>query len=183
MIQNFLNKVKGIFNVITLFELLFSLICIVLGITFFSTPTISNTFVSVVTGIIFILNGIVCIFSYFKRGDISIYNNNLIYGCILVVSGILIASMKNFLSIMLAIYLIIVAIQRVNIGLILKKFKESSWLITFVIGILFLAIGIVTIFANEDAIIKIAGIYLIGYGLINLINIILLRNRSSYFLA
>jgi uncharacterized membrane protein HdeD (DUF308 family) len=183
MFEVLFGKVKGVFNRITLISLVFSLLCVISGIMFLSNSELSNSVVAIISGIILIINGVNVVYSYFVRRDISLFNNNLIYGAFLIIIGILVISMHNILRILLAIYLIIAGIQKMNIALVLRKFNEDSWLITLVIGILFCVIAIVTILTNNDMLVKVTGIYLLGYGLINFINVLLLRRRSENFLV
>lgn len=183
MFEKLLGEVRGIFNTITIFELVVSLFFMVIGIIFFANPNMSNTVVSIFTGIILIVNGISSIFAYIKRGSIVLYNNNLIYGIVLILLGIVSMFVGKILSIFLGIYFIVSGIQRINYGIFLKKFNESSWLITLVLGILFIAVGIISFFTSGDALVKVAGICTLGYGLMNFISVLLLRRRSKYFIA
>lgn len=183
MFDKLLGEVKGIFNIITIFELVISILFILVGLIFFSSPNMSNIAVSIFTGLVLIINGISSIYSYIKRGSIVLYNNNLIYGIILILLGIISMFVGKILSIFLGIYFIISGLQRINYGIFLKKFNESSWLLTLAVGILFIIIGIISFFTSGDAVVKVAGICTLGFGVMNLINIILLRRRSRYFIA
>ena len=88
-----------------------------------------------------------------------------------------------FKDVFLGIYFLICSAQKITYSLCLKRYKESSWLITLATGILILVIGIVVMFAKGDGVISAIGISYLGFGLLNIINVILLRKRSSYFLA
>lgn len=183
MFKNLLGEVKGIFNIITIIELAISLLFSLMGIIFISNTTININVMSILTGLLLITNGISSIFSYLKRGGIVLYNNNLIYGIILIVVGIFGLFLGNYLPIVLGIYFLVSGVQRINYGIFFKKFNESSWLLTFVIGILFIIVGIISFFAMNGNVIKVNGICLFGYGVINIIDMILFRRRSKYFLA
>lgn len=178
----FFQNVKGIFNKITIAELLLSIIYFVLGIIFFASTNLSNKLVAVIVGIILIINGLVNIFSYIKREDIALFNLNLIFGVVLIAIGILTFTMSNVLNILLGVFLLLVGIQKINYGLVLRRFNESSWLITLVTGLLFIIISVVSMFTNSDFLIKVSGILLIGYAAMNFASILLLRLRSKNFL-
>ena len=150
-----------------------ALVYVIIGLLFFFNPTLSFTLVAVLTGIVLIINGVISICSYFKRSNIDLFNYNLIFGILLVIVGI----------VTLGIYLIIIGAQKLCYGLILRKFDESSWITVFIIGFLFFILGVVTIFTSPDAVVKVAGICLLGYGLINFVNTLLLRRRAQYFLS
>lgn len=183
MLDILFGRVKGIFNAITLIEFVYSVLCVILGIIFFSNPQTSNYTLSLIVGCMFIIYSIMSIFFFIKRGDIELYKNNLIYAFLLLITGILAFFLKRNLVIVLGIYLIIVGIERINYSLVLKKYNEVSWLLTLVTGIIFIIIAIITFFGSDDTIVAITGVYLLGFGLFNFINILLLRRRSEYFLA
>lgn len=183
MFYKLLGESRGIFNVITLIDMSIALLYLILGILFFVNPTMSNMLVSLLTGLVLICNGVSSIFSYIKRESIELFNFNLVFGIVLIIVGILAIIFNNVLSIMLGIYIIIGGIQKVNYGIVLKKFNESSWLITLVTGILYVIIAILAFFTNKNTIVEVTGICLLAFGLINLINTLLLRRRSNYFLG
>ncbi len=183
MIDKLIGEVKGFFNTITIIDMIMSVIFILLGLTFFASPNMSNVAVSIIIGIFLIINGAFSIWAYIKRDDIDLFNYDLYVGIILILVGILAMIFKNVLTIMVGIYVIICGIQKVIYGVVLKKFNESSWLLTIVIGVLFFVIGIISFFTGGDALVKATGVCIFGYGMINLINIILLRKRSKYFLS
>ena len=183
MIENIFGRAKGIFNIITYIDLGLGLLYAVIGLIFFTNPDLSNVLVSVFTGLLLIFNGAVSIYSYLRRGGIELYNNNLIFGIILILIGIVSMFSGKILSIMLGIYYLTSGIQKGNYGLLLKKFNEKSWLFIMVVGILYAILGIVAFFTSSDNVIVVTGICLIGYGIINIIDTLLLRHRSEYFIA
>ena len=183
MLERVLGEVKGIFNIITWIEFILSIIYILLGLVFFSNPTTSNILVSIVAGLLLIGNGITSIISYVRRGGVVLFNNNLTYGISMIIIGIVAFFSGKILAIIFGIYLLVNGIQRINYGIFFKKYNESSWLLTLVIGILYIIIAIITFFTSGDAVIAVTGIGLLGFGLLNLINTILLRRRSKYFIA
>lgn len=182
MFTRLLGEVTGIFNKITIMELLVSIIYIVLGLVFFIFPNLSNLLVSIITGVFLICTGGISLMAFFKRGGIELFNYNLMYGLIFIVIGIVAFFLGNVLSIIIGIFLIIQGVQKVTYGLCLKKYNETSWLLTLVIGILYFVIALLAFFTNGE-IVKVVGVLLFGNGFINFINTILLRRRSKYFLG
>ena len=69
-----------------------------------------------------------------------------------------------------------------NYGMILRRFDESSWLINTTMGALLIIVGIVSIFTRNGELVRAVGICLFFYGAINLVETIILRRRSKYFL-
>ncbi len=180
MIKKLLGEVRGLFNTITLIEMVISLIYIILGIVFYADAKLSDSLVSTITGITLILAGLSTIFSYFKKE--IIFRNNLAYGLSLTILGIIALIFKNVLIIILAIYFMIAGIKKINYGMILRRFDESSWLINTTMGALLIIVGIVSIFTRNGELVRAVGICLFFYGAINLVETIILRRRSKYFL-
>lgn len=181
MYVKLLGEVNGIYNRLTLIDLFVSLLWVIVGLLLMTNPEMSNVIFSVTIGIIFILNSFNCLYSFFKRRDIILYNLNIIYGLVMLILGILSLIFKNILQVMLGIYFLILGLQKLTYGLLLKKYSETSWLLTFVVGVLFITMGIISFFSEN--IIMISGVCLLGYGLINIVNVILLRKRSRYYIV
>ena len=93
------------------------------------------------------------------------------------------ATKEDILTIFVGVYFLIIGAQKINYSLLLKKYHESCWPLVLVMGIFFVVISIITFFINGNGVINGVGIGLMGYGLIDLVNTILLRKRSQYFLA
>lgn len=181
MFTNFLGEVKGIYNRLTLIELGVSLIWLVIGIILITEPSMSNTIFSIILGTLFLARGISSLYSFIKREDIVLYNFNIFYGIIMILLGVLALILKNVLQVVLGLYFLISGIQKITYGLFLKRFGETSWLLTLVVGVLFIVIGIFSFFSTD--IIQFSGICLVGYGIMDIANIILLRKRSRYYIA
>ena len=181
MKSSFLGEVKGIYNRLTMLEMLISLLWIVLGIILVSNESLSNQAFSILLGIMCVVSGVFSLYMFFKRGSIVLYNFNIFYGFIMILLGILSIAVGKSLQIFLGIYVIFLALQKITYALFLHKFGESSWLLTLIVAVLYLTMGIVSMFSEK--IIVVAGIVLIGYGLINLVNVLLLRKRAKYYIA
>lgn len=180
MLKKLFGEVKGIINTITLIEMLLSVIFIIIGIIFYVDAKLGDAIVSNITGIMLIISGLSTVFSYFKRE--MLFHNNLIYGIGLVIVGILALIYKNILIIFLAVYFMLAGIKKINYGLVLRKFDETSWLINLTMGVLLIIVGIVSIFTRGGELVTAVGICLFFYGIVNLMETILLRRRSKYFL-
>lgn len=183
MFSKLLGEVRGIFNILTIIDLVISTLFIVFGIIFFSNQNMNITALSILTGLLLLGNGVFSIFSYLKRGTIVLYNNNLIYGIILGIVGIISMFVSVNLKVLLGLYLLVLGIQRINYGIFFKKYHESSWIVTLVIGILYIIMGLLAFFTSRDNVVNVSSICILGYGLINFVNVILLRRRSKYFIA
>ncbi len=183
MFEKLLGEVKGIFNTITLIEMGIAILFIIFGLVFFSASKISTVVLGILVGLLLISKGVESIFAYLRKGRIDLFNNDLVFGIILVIIGVISLFTGKILSIMLGIYFIVSGGQKINYGIFLKKFNESSWLITTGLGVMFIVIGIVAFFTSSENVVSVTGICLLGYGVMNLVSVILLRRRSKYFIA
>ncbi len=183
MFDKLFGEAKGIFNAITMLDIIVSIIYILIGVLFFTNPEGNNTFVSIVTGFLLIINGGSAMFSYFRRGSIELYNYNLIVGIALFILGVIAMFLGKVLSIALGLYFIVAGAQKISYSFLLKKFNENSWIFNLVVGILFIILGATAFFTDGEKVIEVAGICLLGYGVMNLVSTILLRKRSKYFIA
>lgn len=183
MLEKIFGEVKGIFNTITIIDMIISGLCILFGIICFSAQTMNPIIVAVITGLLLIGNGISAIISYIRRGGIVLFNLNMVFGILLIIVGLVALFLNYHLAIGLGIYLIVVGAQKIFYGIEFKKFSESSWLVTLVIGILYMVIAIILFFTSKDNVVAVTGITLLGYGIINFVNTLLLRRRSNHFIA
>ena len=183
MINKFLGEVKGVFNKITILEIVISIIYFILGLIYFSSSTTNSILLGIICGILIIGSAISSIYSYLKREDIVLFDYNMIYGILMIICGLLSLFLRKYLKFILGSYLLICGIQKITYGLFLKKFHESSWAFTAFVGLLFIVIGIITYITNIANITSVTGICLLAYGIMNFISTLLLRKRSSYFIA
>ena len=182
MFGKIIGEAKGTFNIITIVELVVSLI-ILLGSLVFISSNLKHLALGIIVGILLILNGTSKIYAYKNRNKIDLYNNNLIYGLIIIALGITSFVLSKYITIIISLFLIINAVNNINYSILLKKFNENSCYFTGVVGLFLIIIGIVSYFTNQDSVNVVSGICLLGYSIMNLINTILLRKRSQYFIA
>ena len=71
MFSKILGEVKGIFNIVTMAEMIEALVYVIIGLIFFVNPSLSFSIVATITGIVLIINGLISIYSYFSNYDIS----------------------------------------------------------------------------------------------------------------
>lgn len=183
MLEKIFGEAKGIFNIITIIEMIISALCVLFGLICFSVQSMNYSVVAVITGLLLIGMGISAIISYIYRGGIVLFNLNMLFGILLILIGIVSLFLNYYLKIGIGIYLIVIGAQKIFYGIEFKKFNESSWLVTLVIGILFMVIAIILFCTSKDNVVAVTGIALLGYGIINFVNTLLLRRRSNHFIA
>ena len=155
---------------------------------FLFNPTIATRTVEIFTGVILMILGLSATFNYFSKGTLKIFNFNLAYGIVSIFLGFLILinpfTLVNILTCIFGIWLCISGLIKVNHGLNFRKVKEDSWLLTFVIGLLTLAFGIVVIinpFINLY-LTQVLGMFISVYAVLDFTESVLLKQRASSFL-
>ncbi len=182
MLDKIFGESKGIFKTVSIIESILAILFLIAGLIFFTNESISYLLLCIITGILIIGVGISSIYSFIKREEIVLFNLNLIFGIVFIIVGIISFFVNYNLNYVCASFLIISGLKKIVYSIYLKKFNESSWLFNLVMGILFIALGVITCFTSVDNTITVVGIDLIGYALLDLTIIILLARRSKYFL-
>ena len=186
--KRLLTNIDILFRKIMIIELISSGIMIMLGILALLFPEISVTIVSIIIGLNIVGIGIIDIYAYKKRNDIKIFKFYLVYGSLAILLGILTILNPFFfsqiLTVLLGIYILYLAINKFDIALKLKKIEEKSWTILITSAILEIFISIL-IFINPFSnltIIQLIGAFLVLSGIINCMNINLIKNRAIDFM-
>lgn len=183
-----LKRLEGLFNSYMIISGLLAILMIIVGLILYFSPAFAMRTVSWLVGLFFIIQGALAVISYIKKERVSLLNLNLVYGIISILIGIFVITnpfaIANFLTIGLGIWLIISGGLKVNYGLRLKNIKESSWALTFGVGIISIIFGLLAILNpfSKLFLIEVIGLFLLVYGIIDLTDIILLKKRSKVFI-
>ena len=171
------NTEKKYFRILNS-ELIVNALLIVLGIIL----CFINFDVKIYLGILFILYGLIKIWAFKKREDISLFKISIIYGCISIILGIV--AMFVSANIMLGIWFILTVIENLELGFRLKKVEEKSWNFVLMSCVLVLFIGILLIVNpfNNLSIYQVTGIFLILYGVLSSSKLYMLEGRSYNFI-
>ena len=171
------NTEKKYFRILNS-ELIVNALLIVLGIIL----CFINFDVKIYLGILFILYGLIKIWAFKKREDISLFKISIIYGCISIILGIV--TMFVSTNIMLGLWFILTVIENLELGFRLKKVEEKSWNFVLMSCVLVLFIGILLIVNpfNNLSIYQVTGIFLILYGVLSSSKLYMLEGRSYNFI-
>ncbi len=179
---------EGQFNKYMLINGILSTIIIVVGFILFVSPSIAIKTVSWLIGLFFCIQGILSIISYIKKDRITLLTFNLIYGLISILIGLFVIinpfAIANILTIGLGIWLIISGGLKLNYSLRLKWVKESSWAVTFGVGIISIIFGLLAILNpfSKLFLVEVIGLFLMVYGIIDLTDTVLLKRRAKQFI-
>ena len=173
------------FNKFMTLSIICSVIIALIGGVLLFLPELSNKLIGVISGVLFILSGINTIYKYFCRNGAKLYSLNLLYGINILLIGVIIIlvpfSVTTFLTICLGLYLIIFGVNKITYGVWFKIGNDSSWLITFVIGIMLTIFGILVL-ANPFSsltVTQVVGSFLILSSILDLTDLVLLKKRAN----
>lgn len=174
------------FNKIMNFSITNSLITFIVGLFIVLFSKQINVILGYLVAFIFLFYGITTIYKYMKRDGAKLYSFNMIIGIIMIALGIVTIfvpkSVTNFAMIAVGLYLIMVGASKISYGSWLKVGNDSSWFITFVIGILLVVFGILVIlnpFESGIGLTKILGIFIILSSILDFSNTILLKRKQE----
>ncbi len=159
-------------------ELIINFILIIIGILLCFASFNSNIYL----GILFIVYGLIKIWAFTLRNDITIFNISIIYGIISIILGIIMMFVN--VNIMLGIWFILIVIENLELAFRLKKVEEKSWNFVLMSSVLTLFIGILLMINpfNNLSNYQVIGIFLTLYGVLCSTKIIMLKNRSYNFI-
>ena len=173
------------FNKFMTLSIICSVIIALIGGVLLFLPELSNKLIGIISGALFILSGINTIYKYFCRNGAKLYSLNLLYGIIILLIGVIIIlvpfSVTTFLTICLGLYLIIFGVNKITYGVWFKIGNDSSWLITFVIGIMLTIFGILVLANPFSAltVTQVVGSFLILSSILDLTDLVLLKKRAN----
>ena len=186
--KRLLTDLDRLFRKIMWIEIGISCLIILIGAIFLIWPGISVTVLGVLFGIMIIVSGGLNIYNYFKKREIPLFRFHLAYGVLAILLGILTILnpfvFSQTITIFLGIWILYIALNKIDLSLRLKKIQEKSWALLLVSAILEIFMSIL-IFVNPFsnlAITQVAGAFLILSGIINCMNAVLTKNRAIDFM-
>ena len=149
-----------------------STMLIILGILFVVWPDTMVRVIAYIIGVLLILKGIFDIATYFyNKGQFDFSNNNLIYGAVIVIIGIvsIIAgeNIAQVFRIIIGIIIIYESLVRIGTATRMSSAGVSAWKYVLILAIIMLALGIFVTF-NNCAIVAVVGWLMILTGAIGI---------------
>lgn len=186
--KRLLTDIDRLFTKIMWYQIIASLILVIIGVIFLIWPDISTTVVGVIFGLNILLFGGINLYAYQKRKDISIFKFHLVYGIIGILLGILTIlnpfTFTQVITLFIGLWILYMAITKIEFSLRLKQIKEKSWLLLLVSALLEIFMSIL-IFINPFSnlvLTTLAGAYFVLCGIINCTDAVLTKNRAIDFL-
>lgn len=191
--KRLLTNLDKLFRKIMWIEIGISAFLVLLGTIFLIFPDFSLTVMSIIFGLGVLVFGGLNIYSYLKRKEIPLFRFHLGYGILGVILGLSIIIMtividplllSQIVTIFIGIWILYLAIVKIDLALRLKTISEKSWLLLLVSALLEIFMSIL-IFINPFSnllITQTAGAYFILCGILNGMDAILTKNRAIDFL-
>ena len=185
MATPFKKSIENVYNKMITFSIIDSVITILVGAILLFLPNLSNKVVGIITGVIFILFGLITAYKYLKRDGAKIYSLNLVFAILYLILGLVIIifpfSVVEFVTVCLGLFLVVNGATKINYGLWLKRGNSGAWLVTLVAGILLGVLGIMIVFNpfTAFALTQITGAFLIISGVLNLSDAITFKISSK----
>lgn len=181
--MNIERKIKKTFNL----SLLTSIVFVIVGLFLFIKPDTTLSVISYVIGTILIISGITSGYRYFsEKGVLSIFSFDLVYGVLLLISGIFLVVRPDLLSVLfpiiLGIWIIINSVIKFQYALVLKRIKNEDFLYTALISFLTLIWGIVLLynpFKTALLVTQTIGIFIIVYAVLDIIDNFIIRKNVN----
>lgn len=184
------------FNGIIFAMIAVSIITILVGIAMVCWPLKAIYTYALLIGCYFIVQGIIQIVMGIRAAKYNLPHDGTAFGVLSLILGILavVAFVKNpelttiywalFMGISLGISIIFTAIFDIKTAFLLKKDPQSNWVIILVLGIITLILGISMMsipFTGALAETIMIGIIMIVFGVVSLIDSILLKTQSNKY--
>ena len=186
--KRLMTDIDRLFSKIMWMDIALSICLTLVGLIFLVYPDVSVTLIGIIFGLLITILGEVLIYTYLKRREIPLFRFNLIYGILGVILGILtIISPFTFtqvITIFIGIWILYMAIIKIDFAIRLKLLEERSWLFLLVSALLEIFMSIL-IFINPFSnliITEIAGAYFVLCGILNCTDAVLTKNRAIDFL-
>ena len=186
--KRLMTDIDRLFSKIMWMDIALSICLTLVGLIFLVYPDVSVTVIGVIFGLLITVLGGVLIYTYLKRREIPLFRFNLIYGILGVILGILtIISPFTFtqvITIFIGIWILYMAVIKIDFAIRLKLLEERSWLFLLVSALLETFMSIL-IFINPFSnliITEIAGAYFVLCGILNCTDAVLTKNRAIDFL-
>lgn len=165
-----------------------STLLIILGILLIFQSETTIMMISYVIGGVLVAIGALALIRYVKNGEDPVLRNELdiVYGIVTIIFGIII--IKNYQAIasiipaVIGIAIIINSASKLNYAFQLKTDENNMWKTTMIISIISTIFGVILLFNPFEAalgIMKIIGIFIIAYAILDLISTIAIKSSVS----
>lgn len=154
-------------------NILLSAVFAIIGIFMIINTDSAIKVISYILGGCFIAIGVIKIINYFiSKGNSDFYNNDLLYGIIAIIIGLITifysSLIESMFRIVIGIWIIYSGLLRLSLSLKLYSAKINIWSASLILSVIMIIGGLYMIF-NSGALISAIGIIMLMYSIIDLI--------------
>ena len=179
------NNLKKLLKRFGYGEIVYDILFIIIALFMIIMHQDFSNIIVILFGVVTIYDAILRLVSYYKlrNKDVTVYDENLTFGLVSLISGILIIVLSdflvNFVRVLIAIYIIYNAVMSLEFSLEIRKFDRKAYLIELILSSVMALIGII-ILVNPGSIIRLVGYIILVYAIISLIqSIIYIRSIKN----
>lgn len=180
-----MKKINFSFNQMVLFEMIYFILFLILGIVIFFNSDMTNKVAAILISIFLLIKGALEIFLSLNQKKYFLFQFSIIMGILNIILAILMITnpfkLLNYIGLFLGIWLVAEGLNKYMIYLKFKKAKEGcahifvlSTLISIFMGVLI----IINPFVNF-AITAVSGAFIALYSILTLSDLVLIKNHSK----
>lgn len=167
-----------------------SIILMILGLLLIFQSEVTITTISYIIGAILIAAGVLALIRFIKNSKeiTATMNLDILYGIVTVILGIIVITnphaIASILPIVLGIAIIINSASKLQYAFVLKNDHNDLWKTTMIIAIISTICGVVLLFnpfAGAVLIMRIVGIFILVYSLLDIISTIIIKKNVDDF--
>ena len=184
-----LRKGEKAFNKIRIYEIILSILFIIVGIVIFLNKMISDKTVANILGILIVLEAIINIYSAIMPSSNPLYKPNLLFGILYIIVSVFmftnIIKFINYLPIYYGAYIIINGLKALLLSINLLRIREESFLVILVMSLLLVAVGNLLLFYpfGSFSSLELVAVFSILIGIINASYSNLLKKRVKKIIS
>ena len=182
------NNRMRLFNLYFFQYIIYSFIIFVVGLIIFLEPAMATRTAEIITAACLIMVGLGSGFDYAIKKKINLFDFDLVHGAIALILAVLILTnpfaLTEFLAVAFGVFLIVSGLLKINFALKFRDINEASWVLVTTMSVISIVFGI-TVIVNPFANLyftQVIGLFMILYAVIEGTYIILLKQRSKFFL-
>lgn len=145
---------------------------------------VEYSLIGLIGGLLFAYYAAVLIYTFISRNGAKLYFLNVGFGAIMAIIALVMiagSATSDFLMNTIGVFFIVNGASKINYALWLKRGEEETWIITIATGAMLVVISLIFMlseFYNIDSVVLV-GIFLLCGSAINLMNVILFKQRSK----
>ena len=160
-----------------------SVLAFIIGLIMTVYPGLSINTIGIIVGIYIIIHGFVLVALDFKSNLSYVPFDGIVSGILFILLGIVLIIMPGILSVILTIalgiWIILTSVSAIRMSILVRK-EDPNWILILLLGIIDLIVGILILFNPFESAISVtilAGIVLMVHSVINIVDMIIIKKN------